>query len=291
MSTIIQKHLIHAFRKVLQPLVKLLVRAGVGYGEFSDLAKAVFVECALRDGLGVVTRPTRARVAAVTGVPRRDVDRVIDTDGSSLRVSPSVGGTMVEVLQKWHSDPRYTGPYGIPLELEFQASAGERSFIDLVSLVAPAADPKEILDELLRVGSVAYSGESHLRAVSRYFMTPLGMSSEQLEYFINTLTRLGQTLEFNMDPTGTAKRLERFVVADRGLPVDALAKFEEYVRQQSSAFLLDLDNWLSPYGSDQVNGSAERLQTGVHVFMYVEQNQQVTPLQNLVEEPTGDIRR
>jgi hypothetical protein len=291
MSTIIQKHLLFSFRKVLQPLVRLLVRAGVTYGEFSNLVKSVFVESALRDGLGEVARPTRARVSAVTGIPRRDVDHVIDTHDTELQASPSIGGAMVEVLQKWHADPRYTGPYGIPLELEFEAPPGARSFSDLVSLVAPAASAKEILQELLRVGSVTYSGENHLRAVSRYFMTPLGMSSEQLEYFINTLTRLARTLEFNMEPAQNAKRVERFVVADRGLPIDAVAKFEEFVRKQSSAFLLDLDNWLSPYGSTDAEERSPRLQTGVHVFMYVEENQTVTPLPELVREASSDVRR
>jgi len=291
MSTIIQKHLLHAFKKVLQPVVKLLVRAGVQYREFADLSKSVFVECAIREGVGTQTRPTRARIAAVTGIPRRDVDQIVDSDGTFLRETPSIGGAMIEVLQRWHADSRYTGPYGIPLELRFEAEAGERSFSHLVSLIDPSASPQEILDELIRVGSVVYSGEGHLRATSRYFMlSSLGMSSEQLQYFVSALTRFGRTLEFNMDPNQSVKRVERFVVADKGLPVELLSKFEEHTRQQTAAFLLDLDNWLSPHGVIHAD-DVVRVQTGVHVFMYVEENQQLRPLHQLVYDSTENPTR
>jgi hypothetical protein len=291
MSKVIQRHLLHSFRKVLQPLVKLLVKAGIQYGEFAEVVKSVFVESAIRDGLGLVTKPSRARISAVTGIPRRDVDRFIDSDGTFMRTTPTVGGAMVEVLQRWHADSRYTGPYGIPLELRFESELGERSFTHLVSLVDPTANPQEILDELVRVGSVVYSGEGHLRATSRYFMTSVGMSSEQLEYFINALTRFGKTLEHNFDSEKQVKRVERFVVADRGLPSELVTRFEEYARQQTAAFLLDLDNWLSPHALSQSEDVTDRVQTGVHVFMYIEENQRLMPLTDLIQTATDDSRR
>ena len=41
MSDTARAHLIHAFRKVLRPLVKILIRAGVRYDEFSEVIKGV----------------------------------------------------------------------------------------------------------------------------------------------------------------------------------------------------------------------------------------------------------
>ncbi len=74
-------------------------------------------------------------------------------------------------------------------------------------------------------------------------MMPEPMSPQQVEYFGNTLTRLAQTLEFNMDPKNPNKRLERFVLADRGLPSEVLPTFESYARERATEFLVDLDNW------------------------------------------------
>ena len=63
-------HLIFSFRKVLRPLIKILIRAGVTYDEFREVIKGAYVETAVRDGIGMA-RPdvTRARVATYTGVP------------------------------------------------------------------------------------------------------------------------------------------------------------------------------------------------------------------------------
>src|SRR5688572_26358107 len=71
MSTIIQKHLLQSFRKVLKPFIKLLVRAGVTYVEFSSVVKSVYVECAAREAFNVGSHPSRARISMITGVPRR----------------------------------------------------------------------------------------------------------------------------------------------------------------------------------------------------------------------------
>ena len=51
MSDEARSHLFHAFRKVLRPLVKILIRAGVRHDEFAEVIKGVYVESAIRDGI------------------------------------------------------------------------------------------------------------------------------------------------------------------------------------------------------------------------------------------------
>jgi hypothetical protein len=290
MPTTSRNHLLHALRRVFRPIVRVLIRAGIRFDEFAELARGVFVESAIRDGLDNVTVPTRARVSVITGVSKQQVDYYIDNKGAIPSVKPTLASIMVEVLQKWHTDPQYVGPYGIPLELEFELSTGGRSFRTLVGLVNETISPGIVLEELLRVGSVTYSGEKHFRAVSRYFMMPEPMSPQQIEYFGNTLTRLAQTLEFNMDPKNSSKRLERFVLADRGLPSDILPKFESYARERATGFLLDLDNWLTPYSTSNSTDDSPRIATGLNVFIYVEPPADKSALVDLVQ-PTPETRQ
>lgn len=267
--TVSREHLLQAVSRVLRPIIKILIRSGVRFDEFAELAKGVYVESAILDGLGLQTKPTRARVSVATGVPKRDVDKFIDNEGALPRPKPTLAGILVEVLQKWHTDPAYVGPYGIPLEIEFASPKG-RCFEDLVALVDPRADPHEVLDELMRNKSVAYAGQKHLKALTRYFMMPEAMSKEQLEYFGKTIRRLANTLEFNMDPKRDTKRLERFVVADRGVPPDVVPAFEAYARDRANEFLLDLDNWLSPYSARGFGATGTVLNLGLNIFTFVE---------------------
>ena len=280
-----RKQLLYALRRVLRPIVRLLVRAGVRFDEFADLARGVYVESAIRDGSNHFGTPTRERIAVVAGITRQQVDYYIDNEGALPSADPTMAAVLLEVLQKWHTDPQYVGPYGIPLELEFDVPFG-RSIRSLVGMVDTKANPGLILEELIRVGSVIYSGEKHFRAVSRAFMMPESMSPHQIEYFGNALTRLATTLEHNMNPKNEEKRLERFVIADRGLPLEAISAFEEYARAKTADFLVDLDNWLIPYSSAE-SISSERIATGLNVFLYVDPVKSEEPLRSLMRGAEG----
>lgn len=276
-----RKQLLYALRRVLRPIVRILIRAGIRFDEFSELARGVYVETAVRDGIDHAVVPTRARIAVVTGVTRPQVDYYIDNEGALPLADPTLATALVEILQKWHTDSQYVGPYGIPLELEFDSPPG-RCFRSLVEMVDRRISSGIALEELLRVGSVTRAGEKHFRAVSRYFMMPESMSPEQIEYFGKTLPRLARTLEYNMNPKNVEKRLERFVIADRGLPAEVVPEFEKYARTRTIDFLLELDNWLIPYASGE-SESGDRINVGVNAFLYVEPPIEEKSLGSLVQ--------
>ena len=281
-------HLLYAFRRVLRPLIRILVRSGVRYDEFLELVRGVYVETAVRDGLGDGSVPTRAKISVSTGVPRRDVDRFIDNDGALPPVTKSLAATLSEILNKWHTDPQFVGPYGIPLELEVK-SQKNRSFTELVNAVDPSANPHDVLDELLRFRAVVWSGDTHVRTISRACIPVEEMSPAQLELFGNALTRLANTLQFNLDRLNTEKRLERSVISDRGVPSSAIPVFEKHVRERVSELLVDLDDWLSQNSvEDQEDVRFERV--GVAVFQFVEQVADETSLRERVAAQTTDLK-
>jgi hypothetical protein len=274
-------HLLFAFRRVLRPLIRILVRSGVRYDEFLELVRGVYVETAVRDGLGDGTRPTRARISISTGVARRDVDRFIDKEGDVPIAQKSLTRTLMEVLHTWHTDPQYVGPYGIPLELERFSSKG-RSFRELLHLINPTVNDADALEELVRLRAVVLSGDTHIRAVSRALIPVEEMSPAQLEFFGNALTRLADTLQFNMDPKNSAKRLEQSVISDRGLPKDVLPVFEKYVRERVTELLVEIDNWLSPYSANDVGRSEPPERVGLAVFQFVDRVPDPLPMREKV---------
>ncbi len=282
MSSSPRSHLLFAFRKILRPLVAVLIRAGVRYDEFSGLVRGIYAESAIRYGVGDTRRLTRARAALATGLPRRDIDLVIDFDGALPSAEPTLAVLMTELLQRWHTDPAYVGPYGIPLELDVTSETGMRSFADLVRSIDTEIDPKLVLAEMMHMKLVVNTGDRFVRATSRYFMMAEPMTAAQLEYFGNTMTRLAATLQFNMDPGNGVKRLERFVVADRGLPRSALADFEAYTRDKANALLLDIDNWLTPFSSSESASGGDRVSTGLNIFLYVDPPEDAIPLRDLI---------
>ena len=281
-SSAARKQLLYALRRVLRPIVRILLRAGIRFDEFSELARGVYVESAVRDGINYGGTPSRERIAIATGVTRQQVDHYIENEGELPFAEPTLARVAVEVLHTWHTDSQFLGPYGVPLELEFEGASG-RDFRSLVSNADPKVSAGLVLDELLRVGSVVYSGERHFRTISRAFVASQPMSPQQVEHFGNSLTRLAETLDHNFNPHHVHRRLERFVSADRGLPRDLLPKFESFARDRTNLFLSDLDNWLAPYSGAGVNDFRPRVGTGVNVFLYVDPLRDERPLSSLIQ--------
>ncbi|HNR22244.1 MAG TPA: DUF6502 family protein [Steroidobacteraceae bacterium] len=285
MTSDARAHLLQAFRRILRPLVKILIRAGVRLDEFNETVKGVYVESAIRDGLGPLGKATRARIAFATGVPRRDVDRYID-DPSLLGAPRATDSkTITEALHLWHTDPMYQGPYGLPLEMDFTRRRG-RSFCELVRRVNPDADPVAVLDELLRAGIVAGSMERSVKVLSRTYVVPEAFSAPMLEHFGSTLANLASTLEYNITSENDEKRLERSVFADRGLPEAILPRFEAFMHERVAQLMEDIDDWLGDLHKNEPAAldGPNPVDTGLTIFHYVRSQKAPPPIRDLIEK-------
>ena len=281
MNNKVDDYLVHAFEKILRPLVKILIRSGVRYDEFCQLIKGVYIESGIRDGIGLPGDPSLSKIAIATGIGKRDVESYVSDSSRLIKPKPTIQAALSEILHRWHTDPSYLGPYGVPLEIEFAAGKG-RSFADLASSVGDSIEPGILLEELLKSGAVTTSGDRHLKVLSRTFLVPEPMSPVMLEYFGNTITNLTTTLEFNMDPERSTKRLQRSVYADRGLTESQLEEFEAYAKAKAQEFMVDVDNWLADTIPKDEKPVGQIFDVGISVFQYVRSGEVEAPLPELV---------
>lgn len=242
------------------------------YDEFCQLVKGVYVESGIRDGIGLPGEPSLSKIAVATGIGKRDVEAYVNDAARLIQPKRTIQAALSEILHRWHTDPTYLGPYGVPLEIEFLAGKG-RSFAELAASVDPAIEPGLLLEELLKSGAVTNSGERHLKVLSRTFLVPEPMSPVMLEHFGNTITNLTTTLEFNMDPQQSSKRLQRSVYADRGLTARQLEEFENYAKSKAQEFMVDIDNWLADSFPVDEKPTEPVFDVGISVFQYVRSNE------------------
>jgi len=276
-------HLLQAFRRILRPLVKILIRAGVRFDEFCETVKGVYIESAVRDGLGPLGKGTRARIAFVTGIARRDVDRYIDDPSLLAGPRQTDSKTITEVLHLWHTDPTYQGPYGVPLEMDYSRERG-LSFCELVNRVNPSSDPELVLDELLRAGVVSGSMERSVKVLSRAYVVPEALSAPMLEHLGTTIANLASTLEFNIASEGDDKRLERSVFADRGLPEATIRRFDAFLRDRVDKLIVEIDDWLGELAKKEPESleGPDKQDTGLTIFHYVRSQKPLPSVRDLI---------
>jgi hypothetical protein len=277
-------HLVLAFRKILRPLMRLAIRIGLRYDEFTEILKGAYIESAVRDGLGKDVPITRPRIVMATGLPRREVDRFLE-DTALLQPAQSLTSVVTMVLHMWSTEPLYLGPYGLPLEIRFDRNPS-RCIVDLVRRASPGSDPHEIIESLISAGAVIQNEDDTYRVIERSYMVTNMMSASGLELFGNTLSHLANTFEHNLQDSG-AKLLQRSVVADQGLPVDLMPEFQAFLNKRVQAMLIEVDDWIGGRVGVEVQADRPRIQTGVSVFHYIEPDLNQSPLLDRVHGETA----
>jgi hypothetical protein len=270
MSENFKKPLLAACRHLLHPLVRLLLRHGVSYGEFSDSVRGAYIDIAQNELVPPGRPQTDARIAILTGLTKREVTRIraadeLDDDGVGLN-------RIARVLQGWSQDPEYLGPYGLPLEVPF---AGEvMSFEDLVRRYAGDVSARALLEELLRVNAALEMEDGYVRLLNRTYL-PSPLDPVGLERLGNVVNYFIDTVDFNLQKKRQGEgRFERYAITMEGLSPEAFRAFDALVREKGQELLEILDDWL---GQNETIGGhklppTQSIKTGVGIFHFIEKS-------------------
>src|SRR5262245_18466830 len=119
--------MLDALGHLLEPVVLLLLKSGINWREFSDLAKAKFVHVAT-DEFGIRGRPTNAsRVSILTVLDRRDMRKLRLALAHRRPVDPGFMSKPSQVLDGWFYDPEFSAASVGARELEFEGDSGSFS--------------------------------------------------------------------------------------------------------------------------------------------------------------------
>src|SRR6185312_13657426 len=129
----VKQALLAAYRHLLTPLVRILLRNGISYLEFAEVARQVFVDVAGRDFTLPRRKISLSRIAIMTGLSRKEVARLAREGNQASRINRDNELSRVgRVLEGWYTDSEFTGPYGVPLDLKFDDVPRRASFSELV---------------------------------------------------------------------------------------------------------------------------------------------------------------
>lgn len=275
MTDTIKEAVLLAFRRVMTPLVRILLRHGISFGEFAEIVKGVYVDIAQREFTLPAGRQSQSRIAIITGLTRKEVARLVEVLGSDSLASASNLNRVGRVLSGWHQDPDFTGPYGIPHELAFDAPYNRRSFVELVRRYSGDMPPRAMLDELIRVGAAIQLSSGQIRATARLYI-PAKTDPALLDFMAVALTDLAETLDHNLEAPPDDKLFERRVWTPAGIPTDMVQDFRYLAAEKGQQFLEYLDDWLSTRETAAVKAKIEdRTRVGVAVYLFVRRRETV----------------
>lgn len=219
--------LVVALRRILRPLIRLLLSHGIRFQTFCDLAKSTYIQVAEEEFPLDSKAQTDSRISLLTGVHRRDVKRL---RAESLAVSslPLQASLSAQLLTIWSGQTDYLDSRGEPLPLPRLASkGGERSFEALVRSVSKDFRARVVLDEWLRQGIASLDEQGNVHLAADAFVSPQGIEEKVFYFGQNIHDHLAATVQ-NLSGT-TTPFLERCVYYNN-LTAESVKEYERVAK-------------------------------------------------------------
>ena len=267
METRIVKAISAAVTTLLRPLVRILLRNGIPYRAFSDIAKRVYVDVATEEFDIPGKKQSKSRVSILTGLSRKEVLRV-----RRLPASDDLGATerynrAARVIAGWVRDRRFCSGSGNPAELRFEE--GSSSFRNLVKTYSGDAPTRAVLDELLRVGAVERTPGGKIRLLERSYIPKTG-EIDKIGILGVDASDLIATIDHNIRQPDTPF-FQRKVSYDN-LPLEELPELKRKATDRGQALLESMDRWMSARDRDVTPGvpGTGRIRAGIGIYYFQE---------------------
>ncbi len=266
-----------AVKRLLRPLIRVLLRNGMSFTAFSDLAKQVYVEVGMQEFGIPGKKQTISRISILSGLSRKEVQRVVGQGGPANAETQERYNRAARVIAGWVRDRDFTDATGNPAALSQEN--GSISFSQLVKRYSGDVPARAMLDELLRVGAVERLDDDRIRLLSRAYI-PRTSDLDKIEILGVDVSDLIYTLDHNLQRGAADPFFQRKVMYDN-LPAEAIGEFRALSTVQAQALLEKLDQWLSKHDRD-VNSSVTgvgRMRAGIGIY-YFEQDMEKQPEEN-----------
>ena len=240
MTVQIEKELNAALRKILRPLAKILLRNGIAYGSFSEIARRVFVEVAFEDFTLPGKKQTVSRVSALTGLTRKEVSRIRDTEPDDDSEASQRYNRAIRVISGWLNDPKYSDESGAPLTLSIDSD--EPSFASLVKSYSGDIPTKAMLNVLVASGSVEKNDDGMLCLVKSAYI-PSGDPADKINILGTDVQELIATIDHNLTSPTENHRFQR-KVSYANIRPEAVQEFRYLSKIKSQSLLEEFDKFL-----------------------------------------------
>jgi len=267
-----RRKVLSSFQLVLRPIVKILLRYGIGFSEFAESVKTVYVDIGSSE-FGIRGRPTNiSRVAVMTGLTRKEVRRLrtkIEGGEDSVVVKST---PITEILHRWHSEDEFLDSQGRPATLPF--SGDHSSFSSLVKQFGGDVPAGAMRTELRRVGSVELNDKGELSVKLRSFW-PSDQTGKLELALVHHVYPLLSTVAHNTDPENENMIDAQYAAYSVNIPLEDRPRVRRMCTDRLPDIAESFDDLFIAYesrGDEQAPGSGTPVMVGLYYFEERDEN-------------------
>lgn len=249
---------IAAVRRLLRPLMRVMLKNGISSEDFEVVARQVFVDVAEQDFALPNRKQSDSRISVLTGLSRKQVARLRKQTNISLGGADARQNRAHRVITGWLRE--FTDDTGAPIALPLE---GKTSFDTLVKRFAGDVPSRAVADELLRIGNAVMLENGYLELVSRGYL-PKPLSDDMLVLFGTHVADFLNTWDHNLSvKDGTTPMFQREVTY-RYIHQDDVEEFNRLANKRGQNLLEELDRWLAARQQGRDKEDTLRLGLGLY---------------------------
>lgn len=251
--------------RILRPLVKMLIRYKISYGEFVELAKQAYVDVATEHFPVAHRKTTHSRVALLTGLSRKEVMRLSKLEESDIPFTKGSVNRASRVINGWLKDAEFLDENNEPNILPLRGDVG--SFEKLALRYGGDVTMGAILDELERVDVVTRPTQDSVKLSSLGYI-PQHNLEKKVDILSVCSADLLETAVHNLEHENDEARFQREVIY-RAIPQSVAEEFKEYSNKKSLELLLEYNRWLDQHPrrtAPESNELIKRIGVGIYYF-------------------------
>ncbi|MBT4740185.1 MAG: hypothetical protein HN793_04310 [Rhodospirillaceae bacterium] len=259
------KAFVRAVTRLMRPLIRALIGQGMTFPYLSNLLKAVYVDVARTDFPVDESEPSVSRLSVLTGLQRKDVNRILYSPPPD-RTPPQSVSLSARLVGIWTGDPRFIDGEGAPKALPRTAEDPDvASFDSLMRAVSTDVRAKVILDEWVRLAVVSIDDAGMVTLNQGAFVPSRGFD-EKAYYLGRNVADHMATSVHNLLGDGEPL-FERAVYYDRLTP-KSIELLRERARDVGMQALLELNkDALALADKDEGDAEAtERMSLGLYYY-------------------------
>ena len=253
MVNAVKKLILHALGQMLAAIIRIALRNGVSFLEFSELSKSLYVRIAAED-YGIRGRATNdSRIALITGINRREIRKLKEKDDSPDNTASNNVTLMSRIITAWHESERYTDASNQPALLTLAGNSP--NFTELVQEYGGDMAAVTLLKEFKRSHVIEETAAGELKAIKPYYIpnylpdtkdSPDFVSPDAISFGSSMLVDHINTIFFNLYASrenNKPKRMELRAV-NSGVKKSKVPAFYDYADELSLDYLQKIDKWL-----------------------------------------------
>ncbi len=252
--------------RILTPLVRILLRNGISYGTFADMAKKVYVDVGFEEAERRGQKTTISNVSILTGINRKEVKRLMDTDTLEAAGSLKKANRIVRVLMAWQSEREFTDDEHRPLELPLDGA--DVSFTSLVRRFSGDMPVVAMLNALKDSGYIQLMDGDRVRLIKRS-LTPDADPEEKLVILGTDTAELIETIDHNIQIKDPKDAWFQGKAWNVDISCGALPGLKKEIDQKALKLLQEVD---TEFNRNKTDDQSDTCQVAVGIYYHMKKS-------------------